>query len=127
MASDTTASMDKLTCPDYVDFGKCQDRFGRFSWSKNDSNYMDKQRKGFEKDEKRFSTSTKSYNGRVRVQIIYAIEESTRLCHKNLWRRVKFVSDTFTKKTKHTDKQLKLAHTIVDVLDFPNRKMCVTM
>ena len=24
-----------------MDFGKCQDRFGRFSWSKNDSNYLD--------------------------------------------------------------------------------------
>ena len=24
----TTASLDKLTCTDYVDFGKCQDRFG---------------------------------------------------------------------------------------------------
>ena len=23
-----------------MDFGKCQDRFGRFSWFKNDSNYL---------------------------------------------------------------------------------------
>ena len=38
MAYNTTASLDKLTCTDYVDFGKCQDRFGRFSWSKNYSN-----------------------------------------------------------------------------------------
>ena len=48
-ASDTTASMDKLTCPDYVDFGKIQDRFGQFSWSKNDSNYMDKKSQSFRK------------------------------------------------------------------------------
>ena len=41
MAYNTTASLDKLTCTDYVDFGKCQDRFGHFSWSKNDSNYFD--------------------------------------------------------------------------------------
>ena len=33
MAYDTTASMDKLTCTDYVDFETCQDRIGRFSWS----------------------------------------------------------------------------------------------
>ena len=39
MAYNTTASLDKLTCADYVGFGKCQDRFGQFSWSKNDSNY----------------------------------------------------------------------------------------
>ena len=36
----STASMDKLSCTDNVDFGKCQDRFGRFSWSKNDTNYV---------------------------------------------------------------------------------------
>ena len=27
MACSTTASLDKLTCTDYVDFGNCQDRF----------------------------------------------------------------------------------------------------
>ena len=38
MAYNTTASLDKLTCTDYVDFGKCQDRFGLVSCFKNDSN-----------------------------------------------------------------------------------------
>ena len=38
MDYNTTASLDKLICTDYVDFGKCQDRFGQFLWSKNDSN-----------------------------------------------------------------------------------------
>ena len=41
MADNPNASLDKLTCTDYVDFGKCQDEFGRFSWSKNDFNYLD--------------------------------------------------------------------------------------
>ena len=36
MAHNTTASLDKLTCTNYVDFGKSQDKFGQFSWSKND-------------------------------------------------------------------------------------------
>ena len=51
MAYNTTASLDKLTCTDYVDFGKCQDRFGRFSWCKNDSNYLDVKLKVFKKDD----------------------------------------------------------------------------
>ena len=38
MAYNTTATLDKLTCTDYVDFVKCQDRFEQFSWSKSDSN-----------------------------------------------------------------------------------------
>ena len=41
MAYNTTACFDKLTCSDYVDSGKCQDRFGGFSWTKTDSNYLD--------------------------------------------------------------------------------------
>ena len=40
MACNTNASLDKLTCTDYVDFGKCQNSFGRLSWCTNDSNYL---------------------------------------------------------------------------------------
>ena len=39
MVYNTTASSDKLSCTDYVYFGKGHDRFGRFSWSQNDSIY----------------------------------------------------------------------------------------
>ena len=52
MAYNTTASLDKLTCPDYVDFGNSQDRFGRFSWSKTDSNYLDIKLKVFKREDK---------------------------------------------------------------------------
>ena len=51
MAYNTTSSLDKLTCTDYVDFRKFQDRFGRFSLSKNDSKYLDIKLKVFEKDD----------------------------------------------------------------------------
>ena len=53
MAYNTTASLDKLTCTDYKDFGKSQDRFGQFSWFKNDSNYLDVKLKVFRKDDKK--------------------------------------------------------------------------
>ena len=43
--------MNKLACTDYVKFGKCQDKFGQFPWSKNDSNYLDVKLKVFEKDD----------------------------------------------------------------------------
>ena len=52
MAYNTTESLDKLACTDCVDFGKCQDRFGRFSWSKNDSNYLDIKLKVFKREDK---------------------------------------------------------------------------
>ena len=51
MAYNTTAFMDKLACTDYVDFGKCQDRCGRVSWSKHSFDYLDLRLKVFKKDE----------------------------------------------------------------------------
>ena len=47
MAYNHTASLEKLTCANYLNFGKRQDRFGRSSWSKNDSNYLDGKLKVF--------------------------------------------------------------------------------
>ena len=52
MAYNSTETLDKLACTDYVDFGKSQDRFGRFSWSKNDSNYLDIKLKVFKREDK---------------------------------------------------------------------------
>ena len=52
MAHNTTATLDKLSCTDWVDFGKCQKRFGRFSWTKNDSNYLDIKLKLFKREDK---------------------------------------------------------------------------
>ena len=51
MAYNTTDSLNKLTCTDYVDFGECQDRFKQLSWSKNDSNYLDVRRTVFKEDD----------------------------------------------------------------------------
>ena len=51
MAYNSTATLDKLACTDYVDFGKCQDIFGRTSCSKNSSHYLDVKRKVFKRDE----------------------------------------------------------------------------
>ena len=51
MAYNTTERLYKLTCTDYVDFGKCQDRFGQFSWPKNDSNFLDIKLKVFKRED----------------------------------------------------------------------------
>ena len=53
MTYNTTASLDKRICTDYVDFDKFQDRFGQFSWSKNDSNYLNVKIEVFRKDDKK--------------------------------------------------------------------------
>ena len=51
IAYNLTSSTDKLTRTDYVDFDKCQDSFEQFSWSKNDSNYLDVKLKVLKKDD----------------------------------------------------------------------------
>ena len=50
IAYNTTVLLEKLTWTDYVDFGRCQDRFGQLCWSKNISNYLDVKLRVFKKD-----------------------------------------------------------------------------
>ena len=47
----TTETLGKLACTDYVDFVKCRDRFGRISWFKNSFDYLNVKLKVFKKDE----------------------------------------------------------------------------
>ena len=82
MAYNSTASLDKLTCTNYVDFGKCQDKFGQISWSKNDSNYSDVKPKFSKKMTTNSAEWSKILKGRGRFQPVYAIEESTGHCSR---------------------------------------------
>ena len=128
MAYNTTASLDKLTCTDYVDFGKCQDRFGRFSWSKNDSNYLDVKIKVFRKDDKKefrlvqnLTVGEAEFNQfmRLRSQLVDAAE--------NFAQEENLTPVLIPRMSKDLDEQLKLAHKLVDVVDRANRKICVTL
>ena len=51
MAHNTTAPWDKLSCTDFVKFGKFQNRIEDLSWSKKDSNYLDIQHEVFKRDD----------------------------------------------------------------------------
>ena len=128
MAYNTTASLDKLTCTDYVDFGNCQDRFGRFSWSKNDSNYLDVKLKVFRKDDKKefrpvqnLTMGEADFNQfmQLRNQLVNAAE--------NFAREENLTPVLIPTMFKDMDEQLKLAHKVVDVVDRANRKICVTL
>ena len=128
MAYNTTASLDKLTCTDYVDFGKCQDRFGRSFWSINDSNYLDVKLKVFRKDDKNefrlaqnltlgetdFNQFMRLTNQLVNAAEIFAREES-------------LTSVLIPTKSRDMDEQLELAHKVVDVKNRTSRNICVTL
>ena len=128
MAYNTTASLDKLTCTDYVDFGKCQDKFGQFSWSKNDSKYLDVKLKVFRKDDKKefrlvqnLTMGEADFNQfmRLRNQLVNAAE--------NFAREENLTPVMIPTMSKGMDEQLKPAHKVVDVVDRANRKICVTL
>ena len=128
MAYNTTACLDKLTCTDYVVFGKCLDKFGQFSWSKNDSNYLDLKLKVFRKDDKKeFRLVQNCAVGegnfkqfmRLRSQLVNAAE--------NFAREEKLTPVLIPTMSKNMDEQLKLAHKVVDLVDRANRKICVTL
>ena len=128
MAYNTSASLDKLTCTDYVDFGNCQDRFGQFSWSKNGSNYLDVKLKVLRKDDKKefrlvpnLTMGEANFNQfmRLRNQLFNAAE--------NFAREENLTPVLIPKRSRDIDEQLQLAHKEVDVVDRTNRKICVTL
>ena len=128
MDYNNTASLDKLFCTDHVDSGKCQDRFGRFFWSKNDSNYLEVKLKVFRKDDKKefrlvqnLTMGEADFNQfmRLRNRLVNAAE--------NFAREENLTPVLIPTTSKDMDEQLKLAHKVVDVVDRANRKYCVTL
>ena len=106
-----------------MDFGKCPDRFGQFSCSKNVFNYLDVKLKVFKKDDDKefrlvqlFTMGEADFKQllRLRNQLVNAAENFAR-------------EDNFSPVLRHTMSkdmvaQLKLAHKVVDVKDRANRK-----
>ena len=129
MAHNTIASLDELACTDYVDFSKSQDRFGRFSWIKNDSNYLDIKLKVFKREDKsvefrlgqNFSMGEADFNQFIsqRNQLVVAAD--------NFLREQKLLRVLQSTLSKDMEEQLKLGHKVIDVVDRPNRSICVTL
>ena len=129
MAYNTTGTLDKLTCTDYVDFGKCQDKFGRFSWSKNDSNYLDIKLKVFKREDK-------NVEFRLRQNLPMGQADFNQFIRQT--KQLVVAADNFLKEqnlppvlqstlSKDMEQQLNFVHKVIDVVDHPNRKICVTL
>ena len=128
MAYNTTASLDKLTCTDYVDFDKCQDRIGRFSWSKNDSNYLDVKLKVFRKDDKKeFRLVQNLIMGEADFKRFMRLRNQLVNAADNFVREENLTTVQIPISSKDMEEQLKLAHKVVDVVDRANKRICVTL
>ena len=129
MAYNTTETLDKLTGTDSLDFGKSQDRFGRFSWAKNDSNYSNIKLKVFMSEDKNaqfrlrqnFSMGEADFNESIRQRNQLVVAADNFLREQNL---SPLLQSTLS---KDMEEQLKLVHKVIDVVDRPKRRICVTL
>ena len=111
MAYNTTASLDKLTCTDYVDFGKCQDRFGRFSWSRIDSNYLDVKLEVFKKDDnKEFRLVQNLTMGEADLNQFMQLRNQLVSAAENFAREESLTPVLIPTMSRDMDEQVKLAH-----------------
>ena len=98
MAFNTIVSWDMLTCTDFADFGKCQDRFAQFFWSENNSDI-----KGFRLVQNLYKGEAE-FNGFIRLknQLVIAAEK--------FGREENFSPVLIPTMSKDMDEHLKLAH-----------------
>ena len=119
MARNTTASLEKLTCTDYVDFGKSSDRFGRFSWTKNDSNYLDIKLKVFKREDK-------NAEFRLRQELLMGEADFNQFIRQR--NQLVVAADNFRSEqnlspvlrstlSKDMEEQLKLVRKVIDIVD----------
>ena len=129
MAYNTSVSSDKLASTDYVGFGKSQDRFGRLFWIKIDSNSSDFKLKVFKREEKsaefrlrqNLSNREADFNQFIRQRNKLVVAADTFLREKNL---SPVLQSTLS---KDMEEELKLVQKVIDVVDCPNRRICVTL
>ena len=129
MAYNTTASLEKLTCTDYVDFGKRQDRFRRFFWTKNDSNYLDNKLEVFKREDKNAQFRLRQNLSQREADFNQFIRQRNQLvvAADNFLREQKLSPVLPSTLSKDMEQQLKLVHKVIDVVDRPNRRICVTL
>ena len=129
MAYNTTASLENLTCTDYVDFGKCQKRIGRFSWTKKDSNYLDIKLIVFTREDKTAEFRLRQNVSKREADFDQFIRQKNQLvvAVDNLLREQSLSPALQSTLFKDIEEQLKLVHEVIDVVDYPNRRICVTL
>ena len=129
MAYNTTASFDKLTCTDYVDFGKCQDRLGRTFWSKNDFNYLDIKLKVFKREDKNAEFRLRQNCSMGKADFNQCIRQRNQLVDAadNFLREQSLSPILQSTLSNDMEEQLNLVNEVIEVVDRPRRRICVTL
>ena len=125
-STNTTAPLIKVTCINYLDFDKNQDRFGWLPWSKNNTIYLDVKLKVVERDHNRdFCLIENLTRGEADFNRSIRLRSQLVIVTVNFVRIENLPPVLIPKMFKDSDGQLKLAHEVTDVVD--RRKNCVTL
>ena len=112
-----------------MDFGKCQDSFEWFSRTKGDSNCLDIKLKLFKRESK---------NAEIRLRQNFTKGETDFNQFIRRTNQLIVAGDNFVGKqnllpvfqstlSKDMEEQLKLVHKVIDVVDCPYRRICLTL
>ena len=120
--------MDKSICTYYCDFGRRQDRFGKISWSKNDSNYLGVTLKVFKRDNIRdFRLVHNVTMGEVDFNQFMQLRKQRVIAAETFGREENMSPVLIPTMSIDIDDQPKKTHKAVSALDWANRKICVTL
>ena len=125
------ASLDKLSCIDYVDFGKNGDRFGRLSWSqteKNDTKYIEIQLKVFRKDVNGEFRKHQQINlGETDFKQLLLLRNQIVVATVDFAKDEKLEPIVTAPLSKDLDEQLKHVQKAITIVDRSKRKIIATM
>ena len=129
MAYNTTETLDKQACTGYMDFGKCPDRFGRTSWFKNDSNYLEIKLKVFKSPDKNadFRLRQNSLIGEADFNQFIRQRNQLVVAADNFLREQNLSPVRQSTLSKDMEEQQKLVQKVIDVVARPNRRIRVTL
>ena len=128
MAYNNTASLEKLTCTNYVDFGRTEDSFGQFSNSTKDAKYLDVKLKVFKKaDKKEFRLVQNLTIGEADFNHFMRLRNQLVLAADNFATEENFSPLLVPTMSKDMDEKLKLVHKVIDVVERADRRVCATL
>ena len=112
-----------------MDFGKSSDRFGQFSWTRKDSNYLDIKLKVFKREDKNAEFSLRQNLSMGEADFNQSFQQKNQLvvAADNFLREQNLSRVLQSTLSKDMEEQLKLVHKVIDVVNRPNRRICVTL
>ena len=96
--------------------------------SKNDSNYLDIKQKVFQREDKNAELRLRQNLLKGEVDLNQFIRQRNQLIFaaENFLREQNLLPVLHSTLSKDMEEQLKLVHKVIDVVDCPNRRICVT-